>query len=70
MSNWLDMKFMDTIRETETGRDERFMDRRTKKVYTRGFLVKGIEDGRVTGYIRKVNGARIPCKMPRRRKKK
>lgn len=63
----LDMKNMITIRETDTGRDERFVDRISNKIYTRDELVRGIEQGRVIGYIKLVNGARIPCKMPKRR---
>lgn len=68
MNEKLDMKNTVVILENETGRNEKFFDKKTKKEYTRNEIVNEIEDKKRTGYIRVVNGVKVPCRMPRKNK--
>lgn len=54
------------IKESETGRNERFRDTRTGKEMTRNQFIKAIDKG-VYGndyYYRKINGVETPASKP------
>jgi hypothetical protein len=53
--------------ETESGRNQNFFDKKTKKKMTRAEFVKQIESGSYNSYhVRKVNGLKTPVSNPDR----
>lgn len=54
------------IKESDTGRNERFLDTRTRKEMTRKQFIKAIDKGLYGNdyYHRKINGVETPVSKP------
>ena len=58
-------KSVETIKETATGRNIKFLDKNNGKDMTRLQFVTKIENGQYEGYhIRKINGLKTPVSNP------
>ena len=58
-------KTVRTIRETDTGRNIKFIDIKTKETMTRSQFVKEIENGNYQSYhIRDINDIKTPVSNP------
>ncbi len=58
-------KSVETIKETTTGRNIKFLDRTNGQEMTQPQFVKKIENGQYSGYhIRKINGIKTPVSNP------
>lgn len=59
-----------TLYESESGRNERFYDKKLKKQMNRNEFVKKIQEGEYPGYhIRVINEIATPCSNPDKSKK-
>lgn len=59
---------LEVTKESQTGRNERFLDRKTGEELTRSETVKKIEKGEIPGYhIRKVNDLKTPVSNPNKK---
>lgn len=59
------MERVSVIRESNTGRNQRFVDNKTHKEMNRKEFVSAIRDGQYQDYyVRKVNNLPTPCSKP------
>lgn len=65
MGRKTDIKNIEKIKESSTGRNEKFRNKNTGKEYTAKQLVKEIVDGKVVNaHVRNINGIDTPCSNP------
>lgn len=58
-------KQVEVIKESETGRNEKFIDNSTGKTMTRTQFVKEIQKGNYDDYhVREINGVKTPVSNP------
>lgn len=58
-------KSVETVKETATGRNIKFLDKSSGQKMTRSQFVKKIENDQYRGYhIRKINGIKTPVSNP------
>lgn len=62
-----DMRSMKVIAKSKAGKNQIFLDEKTRRTYNRKELCDGINNGDIIGgHVRVIKGAETPCRNPRK----